>query len=73
MTDDESLVDGFLRYGRLADGIRPMLDHIVELNDDLIHTRDPSCVLKTATRAREAIDAIITDAIRSQSDFRRGS
>lgn len=73
MTDDECIVDDLLRYGRLADGMRPMLNHIVELNDDLIHTRDPSCVLKTATRAREAIDAIITDAIQSQSDFRRGS
>ena len=73
MTDDECIVDDLLRYGRLADGMRPMLDHIVELNDDLIHTRDPSCVLKTATRAREALDAIINDASRSQSDFRRGS
>ena len=73
MTDDECTVDDLLRYGRLADGMRPMLDHIVELNDDLVNGRYPSCVLKTATRAREALDAIITDAIRSQSDFRRGS
>lgn len=73
MTDDESLIDGFLRYGRLADGMRPMLDHIVELNDDLVNGLYPSCVLKTATRAREALDVIITDAIRSQSDSRRGA
>lgn len=63
ISESDDIVDSLMRYGRISDDLISTMHCIVELNDDLVNCRhsyyNSSCALKSATRARDALDALI--------------